>query len=59
QPQFKSSPVMLRRLSFGEPEQWLLNRMAELDGRMVEPFANVSLGGSKRNVDAAASDETR
>lgn len=51
QPQFKSSPVMLRRLSFGEPEQWLLNRMAELDGRVVEPFAQVSLGGSKSPLD--------
>jgi hypothetical protein len=35
----KSSPVAVRRLSFGEPEPWLLNRLAELNGENIEPFA--------------------
>jgi anaerobic selenocysteine-containing dehydrogenase len=39
QPQFKSSPVALRKLSFGAPEQWLLDRRKELDGTMIAPFA--------------------
>jgi predicted molibdopterin-dependent oxidoreductase YjgC len=39
QPQFKSSPVALRKLSFGAPEQWLLDRLSELDGTMLTPFA--------------------
>ena len=47
QPQLKSSPVMVRRLSFAQPESWMLDRMAELDGRMVTPFAAVSIGGTK------------
>lgn len=39
QPHFKSSPVALRRLSFGEPEAWLLARLAELTGDDTTPFA--------------------
>lgn len=39
QPHLKSSPVALRRLSFGEPQPWLTERMKELDGRSVVPFA--------------------
>jgi anaerobic selenocysteine-containing dehydrogenase len=39
QPQLKSSPVAIRRLSFGQPEPWLLARLSELDGEIVEPFA--------------------
>ena len=39
QPQFKSSPVALRNLRFGAPEQWLLDRLAELDGTTTVPFA--------------------
>lgn len=39
QPHFKSSPVALRRLSFGEPEAWLLARLAELTGDDNTPFA--------------------
>ncbi len=39
QPHLKSSPVSVRRLSFGEPQPWLLQRLEELDGRSVEPFA--------------------
>lgn len=39
QPQLKSSPVAVRRLSFGEPEPWLLERLAELNGNDTEPFA--------------------
>jgi ferredoxin-nitrate reductase len=45
QPHFKSSPVALRRLSFGEPEPWLRARVAELNGEMTEPFASRSLQG--------------
>ena len=44
QPQLKSSPVAVRRLSFGEPEPWLLERLAELDGKNTEPFAARSFG---------------
>jgi predicted molibdopterin-dependent oxidoreductase YjgC len=44
QPQLKSSPVAIRRLSFGEPEPWLINRLAELDGQSVEPFATRDIG---------------
>lgn len=43
QPHFKSSPVALRRLSFGEPEPWLLARLAELNGDDTTPFAARSL----------------
>ena len=39
QPQLKSSPVAVRRLSFGQPEPWLLARLAELNGKSDEPFA--------------------
>jgi predicted molibdopterin-dependent oxidoreductase YjgC len=39
QPHFKSSPVALRRLSFGEPEPWLLARLAELNGDDNTPYA--------------------
>jgi ferredoxin-nitrate reductase len=54
QPQLKSSPVAIRRLSFGEPERWLLERLAELNGERNEPFASRSIGGSKNlNVKAA------
>lgn len=35
----KSSPVAVRRLSFGQPEPWLLARLAELTGEPKEPFA--------------------
>lgn len=47
QPQFKSSPVALRRLSFGEPEPWLLARLAELNGEDATPFAARSLAPSE------------
>jgi anaerobic selenocysteine-containing dehydrogenase len=39
QPQFKSSPVAVRRLGFGTPEPWMLARIDELNGRGTEPFA--------------------
>lgn len=39
QPQLKSSPVAVRRLSFGRPEPWLLARLSELNGELREPFA--------------------
>ncbi|MDB5594071.1 MAG: Molybdopterin oxidoreductase [Hyphomicrobiales bacterium] len=44
QPQLKSSPVAVRRLSFGEPEPWLLARLAELNGDTNEPFAARKFG---------------
>jgi len=46
QPQFKSSPVAIRRKSLGEPEQWLLDRWAELAGESREPYAARSIGGT-------------
>ena len=46
QPHFKSSPVAVRRLSFGEPEPWLLARLAELDGRSNKPYAERAFGGT-------------
>lgn len=39
QPQLKSSPVALRRLSFGEPEPWLSERQHDLRGGNTEPYA--------------------
>ena len=39
QPHPKSSPVAVRRLSFGQPEPWLVARLAELNGEVKEPFA--------------------
>lgn len=45
QPHFKSSPVSLRRLSFGAPEPWLLARLAELNGEVNAPFASRALDG--------------
>jgi anaerobic selenocysteine-containing dehydrogenase len=44
QPQLKSSPVSVRRLSFGEPEPWLLERLSELNGEATEPFAARTYG---------------
>ena len=46
QPQLKSSPVSVRRLSFGQPEPWLLARRAELDGTSIEPYAAREFGGT-------------
>lgn len=39
QPQFKSSPVRLRRLSFAVPEGWLVERQLELSGADPRPYA--------------------
>jgi len=39
QPQFKSSPIALRRLGFGQAEPWLLARRDELNGTLIHPFA--------------------
>jgi ferredoxin-nitrate reductase len=39
QPQLKSSPVNLRKISFGVPEPWLLERLEDLAGRCNEPYA--------------------
>ena len=44
QPQLKSSPVAVRRLSFGQPQPWLLTRLAELNGENIEPFAARTYG---------------
>lgn len=46
QPQLKSSPVAVRRLSFGQPEPWLLAHLAELNGDANEPFAARQYGGT-------------
>lgn len=46
QPQLKSSPVAVRRLSFGRPEPWLLARLAELNGELTEPFAAQTFGST-------------
>ena len=39
QPQFKSSPVAIRRKSFSAPEQWLIDRCADLGGDSTQPYA--------------------
>jgi hypothetical protein len=36
----------VRRLSFGEPEPWLLKRLAELNGESTTPFAAEEFGGT-------------
>ena len=46
QPHLKSSPVAVRRLSFGQPEPWLLARLAELNGESNEPFAARQFGNT-------------
>jgi len=46
QPHLKSSPVAVRRLSFGQPEPWLRARLEELDGTSIEPFAARELEGT-------------
>lgn len=46
QPQLKSSPVAVRRLSFGQPESWLLERLAELNGEITQPFAARTFGNT-------------
>jgi predicted molibdopterin-dependent oxidoreductase YjgC len=44
QPQLKSSPATVRKLSFGEPEAWLLERLKELNGQITTPFAARDFG---------------
>jgi ferredoxin-nitrate reductase len=46
QPQLESSPVAVRRLSFGQPDPWLLARLKELNGESIEPFAAQEFGGT-------------
>lgn len=46
QPQFKSSPVDIRKITFGTPEHWLLERYAELAGHSLEPYAVRPIGGT-------------
>jgi predicted molibdopterin-dependent oxidoreductase YjgC len=50
QPQLKSSPVAVRRLSFGQPEPWLLTRLAELNGQATEPFAAQESGDTAQRA---------
>ncbi|MBM7117902.1 molybdopterin oxidoreductase family protein [Archangium primigenium] len=47
QPQFKSSPVQLQRKGFGSPEQWLVDRLKELQGESREPYAARALEGTR------------
>ena len=51
QPQLKSAPVAIRRKGFGAPEQWLLARLAELNGESIEPFAARRFGGTNNGQD--------
>jgi anaerobic selenocysteine-containing dehydrogenase len=44
QPQLKSSPASVRKLSFGEPEAWLQERLKELNGKITTPFAARDFG---------------
>jgi anaerobic selenocysteine-containing dehydrogenase len=46
QPQLKSCPVTVRRLSFGRPEPWLLERLKDLNGESLEPFAARTFDGT-------------
>ncbi len=50
QPQFKSSPVNIRRITLGTPEPWLLKRYEELSGQSIEPYAARSIGGTTMTV---------
>jgi predicted molibdopterin-dependent oxidoreductase YjgC len=59
QPQLKSSPVALRRLSFGKPEPWLLERLAELNGEMIEPFASRRFGRTSDHHDPSNLDRRK
>lgn len=52
QPQLKSSPVTIRRVSFGQPEPWLLERLKELNGESNEPYAARSIGGTTMQTPA-------
>jgi ferredoxin-nitrate reductase len=54
QPHFKSSPVSLRRLSFGEPEPWLIERLDELTGKSVTPYAAQTFGDTVNLTPASA-----
>jgi hypothetical protein len=58
QPQLKSSPVAVQRLSFGEPEPWLLERLAELDGDNTEPFAARTFGKTINNARLESNDQS-
>lgn len=39
QPQFKSSPVAIRRKSFSALEQWLVDRCEDLGDGSAQPYA--------------------
>jgi anaerobic selenocysteine-containing dehydrogenase len=55
QPQFKSSPVAIRRKTFGAVEPWLTARLSELSGESLEPYAARTLGRT-RNLPVIATD---
>ena len=50
QPQFKSAPVAVQRKSFSLPEPWLLDQLAELDGRSIQPYAARLVGEGSSQV---------
>ena len=50
QPQLKSSPAQVRRLSFGEPEAWLMDRLIELSGESNEPYAARTYGETRNEA---------
>ena len=43
-------PFAVRRLSFGQPQPWLLDRMAELTGESLEPFAARRVRGTVNHL---------
>jgi ferredoxin-nitrate reductase len=47
QPQLKSAPVQIRRKGFGAAEQWLMDRLADLNGETREPYAARGIGGTR------------
>ena len=50
QPQFKSAPVTVQRKSFSLPERWLLDQLADLDGRARQPYAARLIGGGSSQL---------
>ena len=45
--------VAVQRLGFGQPEPWLLERLAELNGENTEPFAARTFGNTVNSPVAA------
>jgi ferredoxin-nitrate reductase len=48
QPQFKASPVSMRRLSFAAAEPWMRNRLDELNGKDRGLFATRTIAGDPK-----------